>query len=265
MRNRKTAILNLIAGLCNGIKLPGELIIVHMNEEIYGLADSLFPIKEYKFSSEEPIPLASARNFAASKAVYDQMIFLDADCIPSTNFVQVYENSFSEQDSLLSGRIEYLSRSAMDRPDLLDRMHEVSTIDPIRGNLDQYPYHLFWSINFGCSKNVYSKIGGFDENFVGYGAEDTDFAFSAKAQGINHHTIDATAYHQYHPSYDPPLNHLNDVVKNASLFNVKWGMWPMQGWLDKFCAMGFTEFENGKLQILKYPTGKQIEDALKHT
>lgn len=265
VKNRKSAILNMISGLCNGTSLPAELVIVHMNEDKYGLSGLPFPVKEYTLSSIDLLPLAHARNFAVRKASFDTMIFLDADCIPSVNFIEAYDKILNEENILISGRVKYLTQAVMKAPDLLQVMSKVSIPDPVRGELDQYPYQLFWSLNFGCSKATYSKIGGFDEGFSGYGAEDTDFAFSANKNGVDFITIDAFAYHQYHPSYDPPINHIEPIVKNATRFKAKWGLWPMEGWLKKFCEMGYTRFINGQINLLKLPTPDEISAVLKHS
>ena len=260
---RRPAILNMLRGLSEGSRLPDEVVIIHMNEPIYGLAEYPFPVKEYTLSSVDTLPLAHARNFAAQKASFDNMVFLDADCIPAADFLEEYESAFHTTDSLFSGRVAYLPKAVMQKPDLLQVMAQYGIPDPVRGGVDQYPYQLFWSLNFGCSKTTYTKIGGFDEDFSGYGAEDTDFGFAANKQQVDLITINAMAYHQYHPSYDPPLNHLEAIVKNAVKFNAKWQTWPMEGWLNKFCAMGYTRFEDGQLQILRLPGADEIAAVLK--
>jgi len=265
VKNRKPAILNMINGLCNGTSLPYELVIVHMNEEIYGLSGLPFPVKEYTLTSIETLPLAHARNFAVQKASFEKMIFLDADCIPSTSFIEAYNRSLDDENLLISGRVRYLTKTVMNAPDLLEIMSQVSIPDPVRAALDQYSYQLFWSLNFGCSKATYSKIGGFDEGFSGYGAEDTDFAFSANKNEVDFITIDALAYHQYHPSYDPPVNHIEPIVKNAMRFKAKWGLWPMEGWLNKFCEMGLTRFVDGQIHILRLPNADEISAVLKQS
>jgi hypothetical protein len=48
----------------------------------------------------------------------------------------------------------------------------------------------------------------------------------------------ADAFHQYHPVSDPPIEHLDDIVRNAAIFHQRWGWWPMQGWLREFEARG---------------------------
>lgn len=265
VRGRQAAIMNMIEGLKMGWQLPDEMVIVHMNEDIFGINESAFPILEYSLHVDHQLPLAEARNYAASLAHCDHLIFLDADCIPDQQFVQQYDLAFQQNAELISGRVQYLNQAAMLMPDLLFRMQESSYPDPVRANIDQYPYALFWSLNFGCSKSIFNKIGRFDETFKGYGGEDTDFGFSARQQNVAFYTINAMAYHQYHPSYDPPLNHLEAIVNNANQFYKKWGIWPMEGWIKKFKNMGFIDVSDQEIAITRLPTSNDLEQVLKAT
>lgn len=235
-----------------------ELIVVHMNEESYTLPPTGFPVHSFSFSSEESLPLAKARNFALSRANADNCIFLDVDCIPSQDFIKKYLEAFTAQDILWSGDIRYLNTSNLPALDATT-LNKLSKADPIRGELESMPYELFWSLNFGCSKAVFANIGGFDEDYRGYGAEDTDFAFKARTQGVELGMIDASAYHQPHASYSPPLNHLEDIISNAKIFHEKWKQWPMEGWLKKFEEMGYISWSKDQLQLISYPDQSVIE------
>lgn len=265
VKNRRAALLNMISGLERGAQQPAELVIVHMNEEAYQLPACSFPIKQRVVSSVHHLPLAAARNAAVSFACFDHMIFLDVDCIPASDFLSVYNKTFNNRDVLIAGRVRYLTAQVMEKENLLACMKEYSIPDPVRENVDQYPYELFWSLNFGCSKSVFRQIGGFDEFFTGYGAEDTDFAFAAKAKGVPIHTINAMAFHQYHPSYDPPMNHLVDIVSNATSFRKKWGIWPMEGWLAKFERAGLIKWSEEDIELKRMPSAMEMEKALKLT
>jgi hypothetical protein len=48
----------------------------------------------------------------------------------------------------------------------------------------------------------------------------------------------ARAYHQWHPVSDPPVEHVEDIVRNANLFHERWGWFPMEGWLTAFAERG---------------------------
>jgi N-acetylglucosaminyl-diphospho-decaprenol L-rhamnosyltransferase len=94
---------------------------------------------------------------------------------------------------------------------------------------------LFWSLSFAVRPDVWQRIGGFCEQYLGYGGEDTDFGQSATAAGVRlDWTGGAHAYHRFHPVSHPPVEHVNDIVTNARIFFQRWGWWPMLGWLTEF-------------------------------
>src|SRR5690606_11833725 len=98
---------------------------------------------------------------------------------------------------------------------------------------------LFWSLSFALSRATWQRIGGFCEQYAGYGAEDTDFARVARDRGIGIAWVgSARAHHQYHPTRTPPVQHLDDIVRNAMVFRQRWGAWPMGGWLREFEPRG---------------------------
>jgi hypothetical protein len=100
-------------------------------------------------------------------------------------------------------------------------------------------YQLFWSLSFAVSAATWQRIGGFCPVYRGYGGEDTDFAQCAASAGVGLRWVGgADAFHQHHPVSNPPVQHLDDIVRNAQLFHRRWGWWPMGGWLDAFEARG---------------------------
>ena len=98
---------------------------------------------------------------------------------------------------------------------------------------------LFWSLSFAVTARDFTLLGGFDEDYLGYGAEDTDFGQRlARSGGRLLFVGGAGAVHQYHPSPSPPVHHVADIVANANTFADKWGWWPMQTWLEQFRDLG---------------------------
>jgi len=105
-------------------------------------------------------------------------------------------------------------------------------------------YELFWSLSFALTTQTWESIGGFCEAYNGYGAEDTDFAQIARQVGIGMYWVgDALAYHQHHPSAEPPVQHLDDILTNGTIFARRWGWWPMQGWLSAFERAGLARYD----------------------
>ena len=262
VKGRANALDNLLKGLESSSILPDELVVVFMNEPLRKMPTLPFPVHCYNIIESAHLPLAAARNLAAEKADGDFLIFLDVDCIPSPSLIADYQ-VHQKSNALLSGEVRYLRNGAIEQNDFLSAMEILSDPDPIRSDMDVIPYSLFWSLNFACQKNIYQKIGGFDEGYKGYGAEDTDFSFSAEKMKVPLQHISAKAYHQYHESFSPPLNHLEDIIGNANRFYQKWKKWPMEGWLKAFSNMDLIDWAERKITFIRKPTDEEIRAALK--
>jgi len=263
VQGRAQALNNLIKGLGLSSLMPDELIIVLMNEQSRPLPASPFKISQVPMYSSSRMPLAAARNLAAKMASGERLVFLDVDCIPSSTLIKSYM-SLPSAGFLLNGGIRYLGRDSISELTDFEDLYLLSSPDTIRGELDDLPHKLFWSLNFSCSADDYHRIGGFDEAYKGYGAEDTDFAFKAREKGIEMALVNDCAYHQYHESFSPPLNHFLDILSNAKLFYDKWGCWPMEGWLSKFAQMGLIEFKADKIITVRLPSEAELAGCKKY-
>lgn len=213
------------------------------------------------------LPLAAARNAgarAATEAGADRLVFLDVDCIPSAGLVARYAavlGSRSPASTGVGGRsddgpvvacgeVGYLppvhDPSDYRRQDLarLSRPHPARpslTIDEVRRARD---VTLFWSLSFALTSADWDSVGGFCEDYVGYGGEDTDFGQRLRAGGGTMLWVGgATAYHQHHPSASPPVQHVAAIVANANRFQRRWGWFPMDGWLAAFADLGLAELD----------------------
>ncbi|TQK30176.1 GT2 family glycosyltransferase [Arthrobacter sp. SLBN-53] len=196
------------------------------------------------------LPLARARNLGAAAALADGaqlLIFLDVDCIPATTMVQRYRDvgkTPSHRDALLCGPVAYLpSPGPAGYPETgLDRLanpHPARPAPQADTVLSGSDHRLFWSLSFAVTAPTWGVIGGFCEDYCGYGGEDTDFAQTAAALDVPLRWIGgAEAFHQYHPVSDPPVEHVRDIVRNARIFQRRWGWLPMGGWLDQFESRG---------------------------
>eukprot|EP01037_Dinobryon_pediforme_P045038 gene45038-57257_t len=94
---------------------------------------------------------------------------------------------------------------------------------------------------------TFVRVGGFDERYVGYGGEDTDFGRVVMEAGVPILWCrGARAYHQYHPHHMPPVHHVDSVIANAARFRDKWGHFTMEHWLRAFTLMGLVKLEDGE-------------------
>ncbi len=263
-RNRTPHLNNLLKGLAQSSLHPDECIIVHMNEEPTEPGQELpFPCYSYAYYSEiSSLPLSQARNFAAKKATGNILLFLDIDCIPSHKMVEAYR-AVCEQaaESITMGSVRYLQQSLQKdwtEPELLSKSkpHPKRNISPVTPLVIEPDYGLFWSLSFCLYRELFEQLGGFSECYPSYGAEDTDFAWKARARGIPLLWVpDALAFHQYHQSQTPPWNNFESIVCNARIFYRRWGQWPMESWLSVFAKEGYLDWtiEGDRLEVIRTP------------
>jgi GT2 family glycosyltransferase len=202
---------------------------------------------------EPRLPLARARNAGARHALAagaELLVFLDADCIPAPDLVSGYREAATRTGrALLCGPVAYLPPA----PPGGYRIGELAGLAaphparpaPTGGELIRHGDHrLFWSLSFATRARTWRGLGGFCERYRGYGAEDTDLGQLARARGVELCWIGgAHAYHQHHPTAEPPVQHVDEILCNAAIFHDRWGWWPMRGWLDAFAARGLVEFD----------------------
>ena len=208
------------------------------------------------------------------------MIFLDIDCIPSPDLVADYAGHASGFDGLLMGEVLYLPRAATQGDwscegfEGIAEKHSDRRGPPSHGIEICADYRCFWSLNFAMQAQTFQRSGGFDERYVGYGGEDTDYGKTLSMAGIAiAWAKGARAYHQYHPHHMPPVHHVESVVRNAQLFEAKWGYRTMGHWLHAFRLMDLIDDAPGRpIRILRTPdqddlalTGQQSHQPYANT
>jgi hypothetical protein len=194
------------------------------------------------------LPLARARNAGAQRAIAasaEMLVFLDVDCIPSPALLERYAEVAAD-DAVLCGTVGYLPP---DPPQDLAVAAVPHPARPAPGHDEVIAggdHRLFWSLSFAITTSAWQRVGGFSESYTGYGGEDTDFGQRARAAGLDLHWVGgADAYHQHHAVSDPPVEHLDDILRNGACFAARWGWWPMEGWLSAFADRGLIRPDGG--------------------
>ncbi|OAV44164.1 glycosyltransferase family 2 protein [Lewinella sp. 4G2] len=270
VKGRRQNLHNQMRGIRALTQVPGEVIVVHMNEPTDpDLPDPGCKLVEVTIKSkgEDQLPIARARNHAATLATGEILVFLDVDCIPAPTYPENLVPVVEFTRGLVMGNPLYLPVDSGRDDWAADELAAAAMVHPRRppipsgGYVPSEEYHLFWSLCFGIYKETFLETGGFDENYRGYGGEDTDFAFTARAAGIRFFLADARVYHQHHVTHSPPLNHVEDLVVNANAFRKKWGGWPMEGWLRAFQDAGLIKWTEDELSLLRLPTEGEIQNS----
>ena len=269
VRNRQAHLDRLVEGLKLSASPPDELIVVDMSDAPARLPPVGFPVRVERLAGDA-LPLAAARNLAAALASGDILLFLDVDCIVSSAVCDRMQAVLAEHDAVICPEVLYLPAGAV-RPGPLSevdlsaagRPHPVRPF-PREGESPEGNPGLFWSLAFALRRSTFHRICGFDETYVGYGAEDTDLGFRIAREGLPLLFAGGVpVFHQHHDGYDPPLQHFRALIANAKRFHAAWSIWPMDGWLRAMADLGLVDWSSDELTICRDPTPAEIAAAQK--
>jgi GT2 family glycosyltransferase len=264
VKDRPGHLEQLLEGLRRSDVMPSEFIAVDMGSDPpVNLGDVPFPARVVRLDGDG-LPLAAARNLAARRATGELLLFLDVDCIPMRGLIGSMVKVLEAHAALVCAQVRYLgpddARGSWQEADLLGRSagHPVRRF-PASGIRRVEEAGLFWSLTFGILRESFFDLGGFDERFTGYGAEDTDFGFRAREAQLPLLFMGGPgAFHQHHDTFDPPLQYFADILRNAARFRGKWGIWPMEGWLAAFQKAGLIRLTDEQIDVVRYPTSREI-------
>lgn len=261
----------LLDGVQRNACQPQEVVVVYMDDPLPEPVSCTLPLRIIHLPSmpqESGLPLARARNAAADAARSERLVFLDVDCIPAQPALSLLLGSLAAHGGLVMAEPRYLRRPlpsvrTPSDPQLADLSVPHHARADLPRNVPCDRHEMFWSLGFAIHAQDFERTGGFSTAYGGYGAEDTDFAFAARTQGLTVTFCSAVIFHQHHGVHKPPLNHFADIVANARIFRQRWGMWPMEGWLTSFQQLGLIDWDAKAepLQVLRHPTEQEIEQA----
>lgn len=199
--------------------------------------------------------IGAGRNLGAAAATGRRLCFLDVDCLATPDAVARWCRAIDGRPEALSlPPVRYLAPDWNVSVDLDSpvgttpwRDTSVAASRPTPGSdrdATEDEFDLFWSLAFLCTLATFERTGGFDEDYVGYGAEDTDLARRARSAGIPMVWLaDPPVFHQHHPPTRLVAGATADLVANACRFHARWGDWPMTGWLDELSERGLVDWQ----------------------
>jgi glycosyltransferase involved in cell wall biosynthesis len=164
------------------------------------------------------------RNLGVKEAVYNNIAFIDSDCVASKEWLNLGNSSLlSNPHSIFSGPIKF-KKITNDKKSSLDIYQELFEFDH---QLYLNKLHFSATANMFITKEIFNQLGGFCE-YQNVGA---DSAFGYKARGMNIQVLNcknAIVFHQYRNKYKNVIykslktllsGHLN-LTKNNFLHTV---------------------------------------------
>ena len=263
VKGRRKQLANLLDSIKASTILPNDIQVVCMdNLEKIATPESL-NVHIHSLEGIHELPLAAARNRGVSAAKTDNVIFIDVDCIVSPT---LFANMLMalQADNIITAYPLYLP-ILPDTGNYVTLKH-TAVPHPAREHIpvgEPVEHLQFWSLIFAIQKQTFEKTGGFDESFIGYGAEDTDFAMTFNQADIKLIFVHDFILHQYHDKYDPPVNHFHSIVENATRYKQKWNVLPMQRWLRAFEKMGLIKIDQeDHITVIQEPTDGQMAECV---
>src|SRR5258708_36744447 len=125
---------------------------------------------------------AANRNYGAMHSTGDIIVFLDDDCTPDPSLIAVYQ------------------QAAANHPDVGVFEGRISAVGTVTTFADAAPSNetggYLWSCNFAIRRELFTRLGGFDERFPFAAVEDTDFNFRVKNHSSVQFLSNARVWHQ---------------------------------------------------------------------
>lgn len=202
-----------------------------------------FPFKLiHSWHPDEGFRAGAARNLAVSKSRGDYLIFIDGDCLISSDFISMHYQ-LAQKNYLVAGNRILLSKKYTQQCLI---KHDISVVNAnwyqavfakLSGKTNKI-LHLLrlspnsnWRINNpenwrrpkSCNLSLWRSdfglVNGFDEDFYGWGHEDADLVIRLIHAGVKvkDGRFAAAVYHLWHPTNDRSRESQNIAKLNQRL------------------------------------------------
>ncbi len=189
---------------------------IKYNDENNSSIDSLLHTKI--INSEKNVGRVNARQILSNKALYDWLLFLDADVLPKSNhFIAHYLNNINSSYDVFYGGFAYINTKPNNSSILRWKYgKKFEEVDAAKRNLN--PHQLIISANFFIKKTIFNKINSKIER-KSYGL-DNYFAALLKQNNINVLHLNNEVYHYGLETSNIYLNKTKEcIVTLLWLFN----------------------------------------------
>jgi glycosyltransferase involved in cell wall biosynthesis len=241
--NRPDALVRVLRGLVAQTRPPDEILIADDGSGPSTQAcvadfqkGSPVPVR-HVWHPDEGFRLAGIRNRAIRESRSDYLVFLDGDCIPEPHFIQdharlarpgyffqgkrvLVEQALAagfDHRSLAGGRLRWLFCRH-----LSNRHHLVYL--PWMPALPSRRLEGVRGCNMGIWRHDLLAVNGFNEDFTGWGREDSELVVRLYHYGLKRldHGFAAICFHLWHPDYTRDEISRNDRLLADARASGRW-------------------------------------------
>jgi len=237
--NRPDALKRVLDGLVNQTRPPEEVIIADdgSTDETQSMLTPFLKHQQidikHAWQADEGFRAARIRNKAILNASGDYLVLLDGDCIPEPHLIEDHV-SLARKGCFFQGKRVLVNEPAVDEFSFDDILS--------KGRLFQYAlqgkisnsHHIFRlpflpsyrtrklsgirSCNFGLFREDIFAVNGFNQEFKGWGREDSELVVRLFKYGLKRieHPFKALVYHLWHQENTRHNIDRNDqILENA--------------------------------------------------
>ncbi|NIR42837.1 MAG: glycosyltransferase [Gemmatimonadetes bacterium] len=198
-----------------------------------------YPLR-HTWQEDHGFRAARARNLAVGKASGDYLIFLDGDCLPRPDFLEGHRWLAERGRWVRGNRVnlteEFTERVLSEELPVADwplwrwvlarlRGEAVRTTPLLRlrtqalRKSNPRKWRGARSCNFGCWRDDFMRVDGYDDAYTGWGREDSDLAIRLINAGVYRKDgrYVVPVLHLWHPSEDRSAWDENDALLNEVL------------------------------------------------
>ncbi len=153
----------------------GAFEVIVVGQDRYGLVKEAEGIRH--IVTPEPVGPAKARNIGIQAARGDILVFIDADCVASSDWLESLLAPYaSENVSVVGGGVDFPQENFWTLCDNVATFHDYLTTNR-PGERDLLP-----ALNFSVRSRVLNEVGPFDERYP-FAAEDSDLTTRLRLKG----------------------------------------------------------------------------------
>jgi len=244
--NNPSALRKVTESILHQTRLPDEVIIAddgsdENTAQVVKTFSTIAPFPVFHVWHEDRgFRLAKIRNEAIKKCSGDYIIFLDSDCVVNRHFIKDHL-LLKEDGFFIQGKRLLISQNASEEFDD-DIANSYSSLFKmgIQGHIKNRHHLIRLPLPFsiknkrlkgikGCNMGFFKKdllaVNGFNEDFIGWGREDSELAVRLFKYGLRRkeYHFKAICFHLWHPSYPKDTLVTNDsllqrTIKEESYF-----------------------------------------------
>ena len=233
--NRPGTLKKVLQALCRQTQPADEIIVADDGsgqetiEMIRDLEKDFCRAIEHVWQKDRGFRAARIRNKAVKRSTGEYIILLDGDCIPSYRFVQDHL-TLAERKTFLQGKRILVGKEISDR---FTVVHTKTSLKLIRHALSgglSNSHHLIRLPRFpafrnrslsgirSCNMSFFREdifaVNGFNEDFTGWGREDSELAVRFYRYGLKRklHPFMAVCFHLWHEPNSTDNLKANDAI-----------------------------------------------------